>query len=151
MVQHRFRMSGLGSLDRVIMGRYERTTALAVRLTSSDISGAQDGHAEPGSGDRGAGKGFTVDPDMLRKLRESFIADPGAANLSGLRPVVERSWRRSLMWNIDPDRSSFQETVEPRLDDLVLRAADPVLTQLEAIAADTGSSVVLSDPEGTIT
>lgn len=55
------------------------------------------------------------------------------------------------MWNIDPERRTFEDIVEPCLDDMVLRAADPVLSQLETIAADTGSSVVLSDPQGTIT
>jgi sigma-54 dependent transcriptional regulator, acetoin dehydrogenase operon transcriptional activator AcoR len=125
---------------------HERITALAVRLTSSYTSGA-----EPGPDRGGHGKGFSISPEALHKLRESFIADPGGTDLSSLRPVIERSWRRSLMWNIDPDRSTFQETVEPRLDEMVLRTAEPVLAQLEEIAANTGASVFLSDPQGTIT
>lgn len=124
---------------------------MAVHLTSSGMSDARHGDAERSPGNGAWGKGFSVDPDAHRKLQESFIADPGGTDLSTLRPVIERSWRRSLMWNIDPDRSTFEEIVEPRLDEIVLRAADPVLAQLEAIAADTGSSVFLSDPQGTIT
>ncbi len=132
------------------MEPYERTTVLAARLTRSDTFGGPAGTEEPS--DTGArGKGFSLDHDALRRLRESFITDPAGTDLSSLRPVIERSWRRSLMWNIDPDRRSFQETAEPRLDEMVLRTADPVLDQLETIASDTGAGIFLSDPQGTIT
>lgn len=103
------------------------------------------------SGNESVRSEFHLDPAKLRSLREGFIADPDATDLSSLRPVIERSWRRSRMWNIDPDRRSFEDVVEPRLDDMVLRTAEPVLAQLETIASNTGASVFLSDPQGTIT
>lgn len=123
---------------------------MAVPLTTQNapaVAGADDrAPREPNQGAR-----FTVNADHLRRLRERFIADPSGTDLSSLRPVVERSWRRSVMWKIDPGRSTFEDVVEPTLDEMVLRTAEPVLAHLEAIAADTGASVFLSDPQGTIT
>lgn len=89
-------------------------------------------------------------PAQLRKLRERFISDPNATDLSGLRPVVERSWRRSLRWNVDPFRGDFAAVQQPKLDELVRRCAEPVIADLERLAADTGSGIFLSDPYGTI-
>src|SRR5690349_18871673 len=98
----------------------------------------------------GLGGDMEVDATHLRNLRDRFIADPVSTDLSSLRPVVERSWRRSMMWNIDPDRRSFEDIHEPEVDDLVLRCAEPVLAELERLAADTGAHVILADPSGTV-
>lgn len=54
------------------------------------------------------------------------------------------------MWNIDPDRRTFEDVHEPDIDDLVLRCAEPVLSELERMAADTGAHVILADPSGTV-
>lgn len=54
------------------------------------------------------------------------------------------------MWNIDPDRRTFEDVHEPDIDDLVLRCAEPVLAELETLAADTGAHVILADPSGTV-
>lgn len=86
----------------------------------------------------------------LRRLRERFVADPEGTDLSDLRPLVERSWRRSHMWNIDPFGEDLFKTQKPKLDELVRICAEPVMAELERMAQDTGSGVFLSDPLGTI-
>jgi sigma-54 dependent transcriptional regulator, acetoin dehydrogenase operon transcriptional activator AcoR len=55
-----------------------------------------------------------------------------------------------MMWNINPDRRSFEDIHEPDIDDLVLRCAEPMLVELENLAADTGAHVILADPSGTV-
>ncbi|MGV0806619.1 sigma-54-dependent Fis family transcriptional regulator [Mycolicibacterium setense] len=119
--------------------------------TPKSAGGRPEDVVSSGADNVADGSDFHIDPAQLRALRESFIADPDGTDLTSVRPVIERSWRRSRMWNIDPDRRSFEEIVEPRLDEMVLRTAEPVLAQLETIASNTGASVFLSDPQGTIT
>ena len=89
-------------------------------------------------------------PMELRNLREQFISNPETTDLSGLRPVIERSWRRSHMWKVDPFREDLATLQKPKLDDLVKKCAEPVLAKLARLAADTGSGVFLSDPHGTV-
>ncbi|MEE6189386.1 sigma-54-dependent Fis family transcriptional regulator [Mycolicibacterium sp. 120320] len=108
------------------------------------------GRAGKGRGPYGLGGGIGMDATHLRALRDRFIADPAGTDLSSLRPVIERSWRRSMMWNIDPDRRTFEDIHEPEIDDLVLRCAEPVLGELERLAADSGAHVILADPSGTV-
>lgn len=136
---------------RVIMGCYERTTVLTVRRPPAAALGAKNDAGPQDRATQPAGEGSGADPAWLSDLRERFIADPVGTDVTSLRPVIERSWRRSVMWNIDSGRTSFEQTAEPRLDEMVLRTAEPVLAQLETIVARTGSSVFLSDPQGTIT
>lgn len=85
-------------------------------------------------------------PD-LHALRERFISDPVNTDLSMLRPVIARSWRRSRACNVSPAVPSV--TVgEVQLSEQVLRCAEPVLSQLEQTLLDTGGCVTLSDAAG---
>lgn len=86
----------------------------------------------------------------VRALHERFVTDPQNTDLSSLRPVIARSWRRSLQWDVDPSLRSFEKFREPRVDDQTLQAAAPVLADLERIASDTGVSLYLADQDGTI-
>ncbi len=86
----------------------------------------------------------------LLELRERFVSDPVNTDLSMLRPVIERSWRRSQACKISPGTKVFDAVAEPRLDEQMLRCADPVLTELERMCLDTGGSVALADPSGTM-
>ncbi len=86
----------------------------------------------------------------LRALHERFATEPDATDLSLLRPVIARSWLRSVACKVSPGLGIFDEIREPRLDELVLRCAEPVLTELERIATDTGAAICLADPFGTM-
>jgi sigma-54 dependent transcriptional regulator, acetoin dehydrogenase operon transcriptional activator AcoR len=127
-----------------------RYSGIAVTAPSSNHTavGARPARLTRG---RRLARGMDANTNHLRKLRERFVADPTNTDLSSLRPVIERSWRRSLLWNIDPGRSSFEQVNEPHVDELVMRCAEPVLAELETMATDTGASVFLADPSGTIT
>jgi transcriptional regulator of acetoin/glycerol metabolism len=90
-------------------------------------------------------------PDaQIRSLRERFMSDPTATDLSALRPVIARSWHRSLTWNVMSQSSALAAASDPRLDEQLILAAEPVLTELERVCIDVGGSVVLTDADGTL-
>ncbi|MFC9424080.1 sigma-54-dependent Fis family transcriptional regulator [Streptomyces sp. NPDC056987] len=86
----------------------------------------------------------------LVSLRERFVADPTTTDLSRLRPVIARSWRRSLACNVRPGSNVFTEAGQPHVDDQLLACAEPVLTELERLCADTQGAVCLTDAQGTL-
>lgn len=100
--------------------------------------------------DRAVGWWEPQSPSELRSLHERFATDPAATDLSVLRPVIARSWLRSIACKVSPGLRIFDEIREPRLDELVLRCAEPVLTELERISTDTGAGICLADPVGTL-
>lgn len=85
----------------------------------------------------------------IRALQEQFLADPAGTDLSRLRPVIARSWQRSLAWNVRAD-GGFLDVADPRLDEQLLLAAEPVLAELERLCRDSGGTVVLTDADGTL-
>lgn len=90
-------------------------------------------------------------PDsQIRSLRERFISDPVSTDLSSLRPVIARSWQRSLTWNVMSQSSALASASDPRVDEQLLLAAEPVLNELERVCVDVGGSVVLTDADGTL-
>ncbi|MGW9415844.1 hypothetical protein [Arthrobacter cupressi] len=86
----------------------------------------------------------------IQSLRERFLAAPEMTDLSSLRPVISRSWQRSLACNVTT-AASFLQTSEARADEQLLIAAEPVLTELERLCSEAGGTVVLTDAEGTLT
>ena len=86
----------------------------------------------------------------VRALHERFTSDPANTDLSALRPVVARSWARSLACKVDPSLRVFAKTRVPRLDEQFLRDATPVLEELERLVSDTAASVCIADHNGTI-
>ncbi|MEV7607311.1 helix-turn-helix domain-containing protein [Paenarthrobacter sp. NPDC089322] len=85
----------------------------------------------------------------IQLLRERFLTEPGATDLSSLRPVIARSWQRSLACNVTAS-SPFPEAAVHQADEQLLAAAEPVLTELERLCSDSGGLVVLTDAEGTL-
>lgn len=90
------------------------------------------------------------DRDALIALRERFINDPDNTDLSMLRPVIARSWRRSMLCNVSTAKRAMEAIAVPQLDEQVLRCAEPVLSELERLCMDTHGCVSLADPMGTI-
>ncbi len=86
----------------------------------------------------------------LRELQARFVTDPEHTDLSVLRPVIARSWTRSLLCEVSPDLSVFEQVREPQVDEQVIACAEPVLDYLQVMATDTGASVYLADQNGTI-
>lgn len=91
-----------------------------------------------------------VPNDKIMSLRERFLADPNGTDLSALRPVIARSWQRSLSLNVLSAPGALSTASDPRVDEQLLLAADPALTELERVCIEVGGSVVLTDPEGTL-
>ncbi|MDI9979547.1 helix-turn-helix domain-containing protein [Rhodococcus sp. IEGM 1307] len=82
-----------------------------------------------------------------RALREQFLSDPGTVDLTGVREVIERSWRRSAACLVDPESLQTQMR-ESRLDAPFLQIATPIMQRLDDMAQDTGACVLLSDASG---
>lgn len=108
-------------------------------------SGAEPDHARHAP----VGQGLTSSA-QLRALHERFVNDPGNTDLSPLRPVIARSWARSLQWNVKPGQETFNEYREPRIDEQMMQCAAPVLAELERMAIDTGAAIYFADQDGTI-
>lgn len=82
------------------------------------------------------------------RLRELFLVQPHA-DLTGLRPIVARSWYRSRAAGVDAaaDRGVFDEG---RVDEYTIAAAAPHLQKLDEVAADLGGYVNLTAPNGVL-
>ncbi|WP_354226289.1 sigma-54-dependent Fis family transcriptional regulator [Arthrobacter bambusae] len=71
------------------------------------------------------------------------------ADLSGIRPIIARSWYRSRAAGVDAvaDRGFFDEG---RVDEHTIQAAGPHLQKLDEVAADLGGYVNLTAPNGVL-
>ncbi|MBS1843342.1 MAG: hypothetical protein JST53_02890 [Actinobacteria bacterium] len=87
---------------------------------------------------------------QIRDLHELFLSDPSGTDLSPLRPVVARSWMRSVAYGVDPELRQFDAMSKVELDERILRYADPVLTDLERLCEDTGMAISMVDANGTL-
>lgn len=87
-------------------------------------------------------------PADIVRIRELYLAR-ATDDLSGVRPVVARSWHRSRAAGVDPtiDRGVFDLG---RVDDNTLDAASVHLRSLDELAADLGGYVSLTAPNGTL-
>lgn len=86
----------------------------------------------------------------IQSLRERFMSDPQGTDLRALRPVIARSWQRSLSWNVHSQPTALAAVTDSRIDEHLLIAAEPVLTDLERVCVEVGGSVVLTDADGTL-
>lgn len=82
------------------------------------------------------------------RLRELFLMQPHA-DLTGIRPIVARSWYRSRAAGVDAvaDRGFFDEG---RVDEFTISAAGPHLQKLDEVAADMGGYVNITAPNGVL-
>ncbi|MEV8569617.1 helix-turn-helix domain-containing protein [Streptomyces sp. NPDC051322] len=87
-------------------------------------------------------------PHRMAKIREQFLSR-ATDDLSDLRPVVARSWRRSRAAGVDSqaDRGYMDEG---RVDERTMLIAEPHLRKLDEVAQDIGGHVSLSSPNGAL-
>ncbi|MBS1843128.1 MAG: hypothetical protein JST53_01815 [Actinobacteria bacterium] len=83
------------------------------------------------------------------ELRDAFLTDPDGTELSALRPIIARSWRRSSAWNTSLDYAPVPR--EPEVEEWVLDSAEPAIRRLLRAAHDRGGCVVMADRFGTVT
>src|SRR5690242_5197472 len=81
----------------------------------------------------------------IRSLHERFMADPEGTDLSALRPVIARSWSRSMACSVSADRDGLNVFREHRLDEQVRQCAEPVIARLEQMSSLTGGYICVSD------
>src|SRR4029453_6936588 len=87
-------------------------------------------------------------PRETNPVRELFLMQPHA-DLSGIRPIIARSWYRSRAAGVDAfaDRGFFDEG---RVDEYTIVAAGPHLQKLDEVAADLGGYVNITAPNGVL-
>jgi len=87
-------------------------------------------------------------PRDTDRIRDLFLVQPNA-DLSGIRPIVARSWYRSRAAGVDAvaDRGIFDQG---RIDEYTLAAAAPHLQKLDEVARDLGGYVNLTAPNGVL-
>ncbi|UXM91920.1 sigma-54-dependent Fis family transcriptional regulator [Paenarthrobacter sp. JL.01a] len=87
-------------------------------------------------------------PRETNRLREIFLMQPHA-DLSGIRPMVARSWYRSRAAGVDAfaDRGFYDEG---RVDEYTIAAAGTHLRKLDEVAADLGGYVNITAPNGVL-
>lgn len=84
----------------------------------------------------------------MAEIRELFLSH-ATDDLSGLRPIVARSWWRSRAAGVDSqiDRGYIDEG---RVDERTMLIAEPHLRKLDEVAEDVGGHVSLSSPNGAL-
>jgi transcriptional regulator of acetoin/glycerol metabolism len=86
--------------------------------------------------------------DAIGSVRERFLEDP-QTDLSGIRPLIVRSWRRCASMLVDP-YADFQVDASARIDEQTLACAAPFVDELEQLASDAGGGVTLMSPGGAL-
>ncbi|UZF48229.1 sigma-54-dependent Fis family transcriptional regulator [Rhodococcus rhodochrous] len=94
---------------------------------------------------------MTID-DATRTVlqaRESVFASPSAlADVTGVRPQILKSWRRSLSYGLDPDRCVPKPSPSPESSALLRRFAGLVIEAKGSAMAQSNCSVAITDPDG---
>jgi transcriptional regulator of acetoin/glycerol metabolism len=86
----------------------------------------------------------------LPGLCDRFLADPDHTDLSALRPVIARSWMRSLASGVDPAASGVELLRDPQIDGHVIESAEPAVRKLLERVHDPRGLVTLADARGTL-
>ncbi|MGN7862387.1 helix-turn-helix domain-containing protein [Microbacterium sp. 22303] len=78
-----------------------------------------------------------------------LFAHRGSEDLSGIRPIVARSWYRCRAAGVDPEveRPVLESA---RVDEFTMQAAEQHLRKLDEFAADLGGYVNLTGPNGAL-
>lgn len=88
---------------------------------------------------------------------EKFLSGEEYSSSAGLRPAIDASWRRCVVNHVDPARHQAQFLIDGNgLEALrqrharLISASAPFMIQSSSFLAETGTVMVLTDPEGTI-
>lgn len=86
--------------------------------------------------------------ERVDRTRDLFV-NRGSEDLSGIRPIVARSWYRCRAAGVDPDveRPVLENG---RVDEFTMQAAESHLRKLDEFAADLGGYVNLTAPNGAL-
>jgi transcriptional regulator of acetoin/glycerol metabolism len=88
--------------------------------------------------------------NRLCELRNRFLADPAGTDLSILRPVIARAWKRSQRSWVDPNLSPLRAARTPQLEDRVIGTAEAPIRKLLESMSDDRTCVGLADSHGTL-
>lgn len=94
---------------------------------------------------------------QIKGAWEKFLSGEEYSASAGLRPTIDASWRRCLVNRVDPARDQAQFLIDRNgLEALrkrhvrLISASAPFMIQSSSFLAETGTVMVLTDPEGTI-
>lgn len=86
--------------------------------------------------------------DQVRDALESLVG--GGAVDDTVRPEIGSSWQRSIESGLKPERLDVPFEADVDTDNLLVRAARPVLEQLAEDLADTSAAILLTDSRGLV-
>ena len=78
-------------------------------------------------------------------VRERFLGDP-STDLSRIRPVIARSWRRSAAMAVDPTALVEELDDGARVDEQTATCAAPFLEELKQLAGDARGNFTVASP-----
>lgn len=94
---------------------------------------------------------------QIKGAWEKFLSGEEYSASAGLRPTIDASWRRCLVSRVDPARDQAQSLIDGNgLEALrqrharLISASAPFMVQSTSFLAETGTVMILADPEGTI-
>jgi len=94
---------------------------------------------------------------QIKGAWEKFLSGEEYSSSAGLRPTIDASWRRCLVNRVDPGRHQAQFLIdENALEALrqrhtrLISASAPFMIQSSSYLAETGTVMILADPDGTI-
>ena len=87
----------------------------------------------------------------LLQARESFMSGEREPQQSPVRPAIVQSWKRSILYGLEPNRSRpiFEDT--QRVNEQFLAAAGPVIDARRGALVDSSSSLTVKVPSGLTT
>jgi two-component system CheB/CheR fusion protein len=94
---------------------------------------------------------------QIKSAWEKFLSGEEYSASAGLRPTIDASWRRCLVSRVDPGRDQAQFLLEANALEVLrqrharlISASAPFMIQSSSFLAETGTVMILADPEGTI-
>lgn len=86
--------------------------------------------------------------EAIATVRERFMEDP-TTDLSGIRPRIAASWRRSRAMSVDPHAPVLIDN-EARIDEQTLICAEPFIREVERLAFNAGADITVITPQGVL-
>ncbi len=86
----------------------------------------------------------------LLRARESFMSGERDSGVSPIRPAIVQSWKRSILYGLEPSRSRpvFEDT--QRVNEQFMAAAGPVIDARRGALIDSSSSLTITDAQGLV-
>ncbi|MDV6247469.1 sigma-54-dependent Fis family transcriptional regulator [Rhodococcus opacus] len=88
---------------------------------------------------------------LILQARETVLTSPEALPaIDGVHPLIIESWRRSLMYGLDPDRCTPRPAPCTETTNQLRRVSAPIVEQRRSALAQSSCSLAITDASGRI-